>query len=253
MLTPLLRHPDFGIKMQAVNDLLVHCPEARSLKSIMIKGLASNDAFLRDTAAVYLLKHDPGMAAKSLDAIADQIVNPKDGGHLLWDLVKDVREGSPGSLAPLARSLVERLSRTRKPDQRRNAILALGEIGPDARSAVPALLEESRSGDLAVATRAVEALVKIDPRSASARLPSLLDWMTPGHDRGVRLTAMAALRDLGPAATDAASTLIKLADENDLPIAAAASRPSPGSIRRGGPPSNRPSNAVPPGLETIDR
>ena len=115
----------------------------------MIEGLTSHDAFLRDTAAVYLLKHEPGMASKALDAIADQIVNPMDGGHLLWDLVKDVREASPGSLAPLANLLVERLSRTRKPDDRRNAILALGEIGPDARSAVPALLEESRSGDLA--------------------------------------------------------------------------------------------------------
>ena len=33
---------------------------------------------------------------------------------------------------------------------------------------------------------------------------------------------MAALRDLGPAATAAVPTLIKLADEDDLPIAAAA-------------------------------
>jgi hypothetical protein len=188
----------------------------------MIGGLASDDAFLSDTAAVYLLKHEPGMAATALDAIADQIVNPRDGGHLPWDLVKDVREASPGSLESLARSLVERLSRARKPDGRLNAIQALGEIGPEARSAVPALLVESRSEDLALATRAVEALVKIDPRSAASRLPSLLDWMTAGRERAVRLTAMAALRDLGPAATDAIPTLIKLADEDDLPIAAAA-------------------------------
>ena len=170
----------------------------------MIEGLASNDAFLRDTAAVYLLKHDPGMASKALDAIADQIVNPMDGGHLLWDLVKDVRRslsrlaGSPGDIAgraPLAgpgsptaasmRSWPWARS-DRKPD--RPSLRSWRNPGPETWP---------------LATRAVEALVKIDPRSAAARLPSLLDWMTPGHDRGVRLTAMAALRDLGPAATAA--------------------------------------------------
>ena len=32
MLTPLLRHPDLEIRIQAINDLLVHCPAARSLR-----------------------------------------------------------------------------------------------------------------------------------------------------------------------------------------------------------------------------
>src|SRR5262249_48712277 len=51
MLKPLLRHPDLGIRMQARNDLLSHCAGAKSLKSIMIEGLAGDDAGLRDTSA----------------------------------------------------------------------------------------------------------------------------------------------------------------------------------------------------------
>jgi HEAT repeat protein len=122
----------------------------------------------------------------------------------------------------LARALVDKLARADKAVVRVNAIGALGELGPDAMPAVPALLDASRSGDLDIAIRAVEALVKIDSRSAATRLPSLLDWMTAGHDSTIRLTAMASLRDLGPAAATAIPALLHVADEENLTTSAAA-------------------------------
>ena len=85
--------------------------------------------------------------------------------------------------------------------------------------------------------RAIEALVKVDPQAAASRIPSLTDWMTPGHKTATRLYAMAALRDLGPAARLAIPALLKLADEDDLAISTRRpSKPSLGSIRPPGQP-----------------
>lgn len=231
MLTPLVRHADLQTRVQALNDLAGlygGVESARStmieglMKPVMIEGLTSDDGNVRGTAALFLLKHDPALAAKAIETLAEQMVDPIEGSYNSEYLLWQIRETSPDAMAPLAKSLVERLQRARKPDSRLNAIMSLGEIGPEARCAIPALLEQSRSGDLMTAMRAIEALVKIDPKSAEPRIPALLDWTTPGHKSRVRLTAMAALRDLGPAAKAAVPALLKLADEDDLAIAAGA-------------------------------
>jgi HEAT repeat protein len=222
MLAPLLHHPDLETRIQAMNDLLLHCSGAKALRPMLIEALASDDGFLRDEAALYFLKHEPEMASKALDTLAGQIIDPRDGGHIPESLIQDLRRTSPKSLAVFARELVERMSRSPNSTSRVSAITALGEIGPDATMAIPTLLDASKSGDINLATSAVEALVKIDPKSAATRIPLLLDWVAAGHERTTRLTAMAALRDLGPAATDALPTLLELANEPDLPIAAGA-------------------------------
>ena len=122
-------------------------------------------------------------------------------------------------MTPLVPALVTRFARASNPHSRVNAIMALGEIGPEAKPAVPAMLEASGTADLEIAGRAVEALVKVDPQLAATRLSSLLDWMRSGQVTSVRLSAMASLRDLGPAAATALPALLKVADEegNDLP------------------------------------
>ena len=98
----------------------------------------------------------------------------------------------------------------------------LGEIGVEAKSAVPALLEVSETGDNKVAPTAVEALVKVDPQAAATKLSSLLEWMRPGQVSSVRLSAMVSLRELGPAAATAMPALLQVAEEQDLTISAAA-------------------------------
>lgn len=222
MLTPLIHHPDLETRLRALNDLLGGCPEAASITTTMIEGLTSRDGMLRDAAALYLLRREPRMAAQAIETLAGLMVDPMEGCSVPDDLARQVRAQSPWALGPLAKSLVERLPRARNPEARPGAILALGEIGPEARCAVPTLLELSHSGDPRAATRAVEALVKIDPKSAEPRIPALLEWTTPGHESRVRLTAMASLRDLGPAAKVAVPALLKLADEDDLEISAGA-------------------------------
>jgi hypothetical protein len=222
MLAPLLRHPDLETRVQAINDLTGQCWSARSLNSLLIEAMSSGPGGVRDQAALYLVEYDPRLRSRALDVLAEQIVDPLEGTSVYWDLIKDVRNRSRGSLGPLAERLVDRLSRAQKPDSRSNAIMALGEIGPDALTAVPVLLKLSQDADDKTATRAVGALVKIDPKSAATRVTSLIDGMARGRESTVRLSAMASLRDLGPAAMAAIPALLKAADEDDLPIAAGA-------------------------------
>lgn len=222
MLITLLRGPDDGVRSQAFSDLIIHCRDATSFKSALVEQLEGPHVGLREDAAIELLRYEPGLTPRIIELLAEQMVDPQEGGYMPEYLVQQMREASPGSMAPLAKSLVERLDRARTPAARLNTIRSLWEIGPEARCAIPALLEQSRSDDLSIATRAVEALVKIDPKAAGPRIPAILDWTTSGRDPSVRLAAIGSLRDLGPAAKGAVPALLKLADEQDLAISAAA-------------------------------
>jgi hypothetical protein len=203
-------------------DLTVHCPNAKALRPAMLKALAGADITIREEAAFYFLQHEPGMVDRALDVLADQTADPGQGSYLAWDLVKRAREAASDSLKPLAARLLERLGRSTKPSGMQFLIAALGEIGSDAAKAVPALSKLADANDLDIATGAVAALVKIDPKTAATKIGLVLEWMLPGHDFAIRLRAQASLRDLGPAAATAIPQLLKLADEKDLAISAGA-------------------------------
>ena len=164
MIIPLLAAPDRGLRMQAIYELINQCPNAKALRSVLIDALASDDGGLRGEAALFFLEHEPAMAQRSIDIIAEQIVDPMNGSFLSPFSIKKIRDTSAGSITLLTPKLVELLARATKPSSRVSAIVALGEIGPDAISAVPALLTFSDSNDLNIATWAVASLLKIDPR-----------------------------------------------------------------------------------------
>jgi HEAT repeat protein len=226
MLVPLLKDPDLEIRLAAAFDLTVHCPNARALRPAMLEALAGDDLTMREEAAFYFLSHDPGMSDRVLDLLADQTAKPGEGSYLAWDLVKRTREATPGLMKPfaarLAARLGARLGASTQPNGPLFVMAALGEIGPEAAASVPALLNLSAAKDLDIATRAVAALVKIDPQTAAAKVDSLLEWVAPDHESPIRLSAMASLRDLGHYAAEALPTLLKLADEKDLAISAGA-------------------------------
>ena len=209
MLIPLLKNPDLEIKLQAVYDLTMQVSRAKVLKPVMIEALASADGGMRAEAAFFVLKHEPAMEARAIDVLAGQIADPLAGSHVSWELIRRTRAASSASVKPLASKLVELLGRATKRTARTNIIKALGEVGAEAVSAKPALLELSESSDPRIATRALAALVKIDPRGTETKVPSLVEWIKPGHDSAVRLSAMASLRDLGPVAATAIPALFE--------------------------------------------
>ena len=222
MLVPLLKAADLETRMMAINDLTAHCSDAKAMRPAMLEALSSNHGIIREEAAIYFLQHEPAMAARAIDTVAEQVANPIEGSYFAWDLVKRLRQASTGSIKLLTPRLLELLPRATKPGNRVFVIAALGEIGPDAAAGMPALLELSNGKDLEVATQAVEALVKIDRRTAATKIPSLLDWANTGHNPRVRLSAIGCLRDLGPAAASAMPALLNLADEQDISISAGA-------------------------------
>jgi HEAT repeats len=220
MLIPHIKNPDLAVRIQAVNDLTTQCSDSKALRQVMLEAaFTSDDASLRGEAAVFVLKHEPAMISRAIDALADRLADP-DGCDV--NLIMRAREVSPRAIKALASTLGERLARESKPASRTSAMIALGAIGPDAVSAVPALLQLSNSRDLNIATRAIQSLVKIDRAAAETRLPSLLEWTSPGHDSAVRLSAMASLRDLGPAAATAIPALLSAVDEQSPTISAGA-------------------------------
>jgi HEAT repeat protein len=222
MLIPLLKNANLETRIMAINDLTTHCTDARALRPAMLAVLDSDDGGIREEAAIYFLEHEPGMASRVIDTVAEQIANPMEGSYFGSDLVKRLRNATSGSTKLLTPRLLELLGRSTKPGKRAFVIAALGEIGPDAAAGVPTLLEISNGTDLDVAMQAIVALVKIDPRTAATKIPALLEWARVGHDRRVRLSAIVALRDFGPAAASAVPALLELADEQDISISAGA-------------------------------
>ncbi len=222
LLVPLLKHPDRATRMQAVHDLVAHCPGAAALRPALLEALSSEDGSIRAEAALFFLSREPGMASRALDTLAEQIADPLEGSYIYWDLVKKTRNASPTSMTPLAARLLDRLERKSTAGPRETIIPALGEIGPQAIAAVPVLLKSATAKDPELASRSAAALVKIDPRTAATMLPSLLDWITASHDPTVRHRAMKSLGDLGRGAASAMPALLTIADEQDLAISAAA-------------------------------
>ena len=130
-----------------------------------------------------------------------------------------------------------------------NAAVALGEIGPDARAAVPALVGAFSHHSRDVHRSAARALGQIGPVCIPALLPALnapsprvrqnaleaLRWLGPpavpalidaliNDDPQVRITAARILGDLGPAAKEASEALEKALKDPDPQVRKIAGR-----------------------------
>ena len=206
---------------QAIDDLLAHCTGTRSLAPLLAESLTSVNVALRDKAAIYLLRHDPALAPKAADVLAKQMVNPLEG----------TTSGHPGRaspdrvsrFAPIPGAISGRTSlaggHARGPPLRHRRP---GADRPAGRGGRPRIRQAAGSGDHQVAVSAVAALVKVDREAAATAISSLLDATTAGRERAIRLTAMATLRDLGPAAKAATPALLELSREDDPGISAGA-------------------------------
>lgn len=95
------------------------------------------------------------------------------------------------------------------PGARHGAAVALKGIGAGASAAAPALVRRTNDPDYKVWTAAIDALGSIGPTGAEG----LVDCL---KNKPKRILAMSALRQLGPAAKEAAPALIKLLEAGDV-------------------------------------
>ena len=157
----------------------------------LIKALADKDLEVRISMA---------RALGNIGAVSDDIV------PALILLIADEQGGAPSAIEPHSNMLNDVYSIVPASSERRNnsnrqvksaAIVALGRIGPPAINAIPDLVAEL-NGDDALATQAIEAIVKIGP-SSSSELSGLVDGLFSSVQR-IRASCVEVLRRLGPKA-----------------------------------------------------
>lgn len=118
-----------------------------------------------------LRKLDPAAARTVVPGLIARLGRPEQfrGEHI--DVVRAI-----ASLGSEAVAAVSQLTAMLPDDEYGEVAEALGEIGPAAAPAVPALVELLRSGKIRNATRFIIALGKIGP-GAGAAVPDLVEWL----------------------------------------------------------------------------
>jgi HEAT repeat protein/lysophospholipase L1-like esterase len=177
-----------------------------------------------------------GPAAESVPALLRALHDPA----LRWR-VPDVL----GELGPAAREAVPALTEALADANaavRWRAAKALGRIGPAARKAAPLLATLTRDPQGNVRAAAVTALVRVEP-DLGLSLPALRAALGDAEGQ-VRVKASDAIGALGPAARDAVPSLLPLLEDSDVWVRAAAARAvkrvSTSHARHRTPPKRRP-------------
>ena len=108
--------------------------------------------------------------------------------------------------------LVDALSKTADPSKW-EIFQAMGEMGADAKDAVPAIIKELKSQNSEVRQRAAEALWRIDPKQAPLIVDALVEPLdNPKATHATLFSVVEGVRllgEIGPEARRAVSALIK--------------------------------------------
>jgi HEAT repeat protein len=144
--------------------------------------------------------------------------------NLALAIVISLVGGANAPPASEATPLADWLEALKAPDAtvRREAVQAIGGLGPEAETAVPALVEALRDDDANVRAGAARALGAVGPGARSA-IPALIEALSePGYELTVQdglpsyvpvwFTVGSALGDIGPAALP---DLIAAVDDED--------------------------------------
>ncbi len=147
---------------------------------------------------------------------------------MLGDKHREVRRAAATGLGdigqadePVLNALIATLGKDPDSAVRVDAAQALGQLGPKAKSAVPALLRALKDGD--VQRYAAEALGRIG-RSA---VQPLIDLAVRGKSEAVRLGAIRGLGKLGPVAKSAVPVLLKCLRDKSADVRKATARALP--------------------------
>jgi serine/threonine protein kinase len=198
-LVKALESPEAATRWGAARALGESGPVAREASPALIAALHDPDFWVGEAAAVALRK------------ITGETEAPRERRN------RGPREAP--SVAPALQSLIDRM---RDPASRWMATVALGEMGSEARAAVPHLIEALDDADAQVRWDAAKTLGKIGPAAGSA-VPALAALVNDPGDALVRRHAVTALGQIGKNAKGAVPSLIHVLREpsTDLHLKAA--------------------------------
>jgi HEAT repeat protein len=167
-------------------------PHSKDLVPALLKALDVDDAEVRSSVAKALLRIDSDTGARLGVPVLARLAADKDYEYRKY-VIEDL-----GEIGPAARAAVPALIDILKAKEkyRRVAAGALGAIGPDARSAVPALIEALDSDKAGVVSAAVEALGRIGP-DAKAALPALRERLKTAKGASWRVHLALTLARIG--------------------------------------------------------
>jgi HEAT repeat protein len=240
-LTQALEDEDKAVVFAASYALAKIGVEAKSASRAISQGLRSEDEFLQIVSAWALIKVNAdnetaiekglpwllqGLQNRENKAVriaaARAIVDLKPPHEILIPKIsKIMEEGTPETRAELIEAVaavgaeaVPGLSRALKyEDIRPMAAQALGQIGPDAAEAVPALTQYLAESNTETQREILFALGQIGAASKSA-VPEVLKQLE-NEDEDVRYSAVFALGNIGQEASDAVPELIKNIKSDD--------------------------------------
>jgi len=181
-------------------------PDAISAKPALMKALKDEADIVRYHAARSL-----GLLGSGAIEAVPELLNA------LKDVDAEVRIGAAQSMHRLDPSQIDAVGflineMQTAPFDAGTAALALGELGPDAKKAIPYIIEMLGLEDRSARMSAAEALGLFGPDAAEA-VPALIKALDDSQE-WVRMRAARSLGQIGPAASAAISKL-KLVSEGD--------------------------------------
>jgi HEAT repeat protein len=227
-----------AVRMWAAYLLAEIGPEARTAYPDLVKALQDKDDSVRKQVALTFTKiaepkdtlliepltaaafRDSQLVVRVNAARALAKVDPSKHKVVVGVVVEGLRDSSAdvrrsvvetlGELGPEARTALPQLNaalQDRNVEVRRAAADSLARLGPDARGSVGALTDALKDPDAEVRVRAAQALWKVDKQSLTA-LPVLMKALSDPSDTA-RAWAAYTLGDMGPRALEAVPGLIK--------------------------------------------
>jgi HEAT repeat protein/tRNA A-37 threonylcarbamoyl transferase component Bud32 len=180
-----LRDADPSARRRAAQALGECGPTAREAVGPLITALSDQDFWVSETAA---------LALRKITGAPDPAA-----GHR--------RQRSAEASAPTPPAVERLLKAIQDPASRWMAVVALGQMGPAAHEAIPALIEALEDAECAVRWDAAKALGKMGVVAARA-VPALTAVLHEQDDAIARQHVVAALGAIGPAARTAVPALM---------------------------------------------
>jgi len=207
-----LRDEQEPVRTAAANALGSLGARSRSAASALFAALDDPWANVRAAAARALASLE--LTAESVPSLAKALGSPD-------AYVRAFAAWSLGNLGPAAREAVPALVEALGPDNTANVVAAaLARIGPAASEAVPALVADLRGPDSGRRWRAARTLGRIGPPAESAVTELVAALRDPNE--AVRAHAARALGRIGPGAKPAAADLQRATGDSDPGVRAEA-------------------------------
>lgn len=229
ILAKALKDEDATIRAAAALCVCCLGPKGRWAKEDLIQALKDKDAWVRNCAAYALAEMCPD-AKEAVPALVEACKDAQvhfaatyalgtfgpEAKEAIPALIESLKQGDTNAARalsligrPAIQALVELMTKEMK--YRLIAGQTLGKMGPDAKEALPALLELLKAEKAERPTTVLNVIAAIGPE-AEAAVPAIVELMKD-RDEGVRSSAAMVAWAIGPKAKDAVPALITLLDD----------------------------------------